>query len=114
MCLAALPNLHTIQVVHAHSQMTTAIKNAFEGHKFPSVRTVIMPSCAHEILRCCPGVEDLTCNEDDGSKLIGALTAAKYTNLKMLRGISPNKALAKRPYRMTAEQVDAIWLTNSV
>jgi hypothetical protein len=95
-CLAVLPNLHTIQVVHAHSQMTTAIKTAFEGHTFPSVRTIIVPSCAHEILRRCPGVEDLTCNEDDGSKLIGALASAKCGNLKTLRGISPNKTQAKR------------------
>ncbi|KIM73044.1 hypothetical protein PILCRDRAFT_829424 [Piloderma croceum F 1598] len=95
-CLAVFPNLHTIQVVHAHSQMTTAIKTAFEGHTFPSVRTIIVPSCAHEILRRCPGVEDLTCNEDDGSKLIGALAWAKCGNLKTLRGISPNKAQAKR------------------
>jgi hypothetical protein len=97
-CLAVLPNLHTIQVVHAHSQMTTAIKTAFEGHIFPSVRTIIVPSCAHEILRRCPGVEDLTCNEDDGSKLIGALAWAKCGNLKTLRGISPNKTQAKRTF----------------
>jgi hypothetical protein len=99
-CLAALPNLHTIQVVHAHSQMTTPLKNAFKGKSFPSVRTVIIPSCAHEILRCCPAVEDLTCNEGDGSTLIGALVAAKCNNLRTLRGIPMNSAKAKReqPY----------------
>jgi len=95
-CLAALPNLHTIQIVHAHSQMTTAIKNAFQGRKFPTVRTIILPSCAHEILRCCPRVEDLTCNEGNGSTLVGAMVAAKCGDLRRLRGISPNKAQAKR------------------
>jgi hypothetical protein len=99
-CLAVLPNLHTIQVVHANTQMTTAIKTAFKGHTFLSVRTVVVPSCAHEILRRCPGVEDLTCNKDidDESKLIGALASAKCGNLKTLRGISPNKAQAKRTF----------------
>jgi hypothetical protein len=76
--------------------MTTPIRNAFEGKSFPTVRTVIMPSCAHEILRCCPEVEDVTCNEDDGSKLIGALVAAKCNNLVTLRGISLTTAQAKR------------------
>ncbi|KIM73045.1 hypothetical protein PILCRDRAFT_93223 [Piloderma croceum F 1598] len=97
-CLAVLPNLHTIQVVHANTQMTTAIKTAFEGHTLPSVRTVAVPSCAHEILRRCPGVEHVTCNKhvDDESRLIGALASAKCGNLKTLRGISPNKAQAKR------------------
>ena len=102
-CLAVLPNLHTIQVAHANTQMTTAIKTAFEGHTFPSVRTVVVPSCAHEILRRCPGVEDLTCNKDvdDESKLIGALASAKCGNLKKLRGISPNKAQAKRTFLLS-------------
>jgi len=108
-CLAALPNLNTIQVVHAHSQMTTPIRNAFRGKSFPTVRTVIMPSCAHEILRCCPAVEDLTCNENDGSKLVGALVAAKCNNLRTLRGISPSTAQAKRLVK-TAPNLNSIYI----
>lgn len=95
-CLAKLPNLHTIQIVHAHSQMTTALKNAFEGRSFPGVRTMILPACAHEILRCCPLVEDVTCNESDGSKIVTALCAAKASKLTSLRGVSLTDNSVKR------------------
>lgn len=97
-CLLALPNLHTIQVVHAHSAMTTAIKVAFVGVVLRGVRNVILPSCAHEILRCCPKVEDVTCNEDDGSKLVGALAATKCTELRTIRGINLTDTLSKRMF----------------
>lgn len=72
-CLTLLPNLHTLQIVHAHSQMTTAIKNAFAGCNIPTVRTIILPSHAHNILRCCPNVQSVICTSDDGSKLICAI-----------------------------------------
>jgi len=75
-CLASLPNLHTLEVVHAHSQMTTALKNAFSSYSYPSIRKIILPTCAHNILRSCPGVRDVTCNEDDGGKLITAIIAS--------------------------------------
>jgi hypothetical protein len=73
--------------------MTTPIKNAFKGKSFHTVRTVIMPSCAHEILRCYPAVENLTCGEGDGNKLVGALAAAKCSNLRTLSGIELNAAM---------------------
>jgi len=94
-CLAMLPNFHTIQVVHVHSQMTIPLKNTFKGKSFPSICTVIVPSCVHEILQCCLAVEDLTSNEGDGSTLIGALVAAKCNNLRTLQGILMNLAKAK-------------------
>jgi len=72
-CLESLPNLHTLQLVHVHSEMTTTLKEAFEGHTFPRIRNVILPSCAHNILRCCPEVRQVVCNEDDGGKLITAI-----------------------------------------
>ncbi|KAG8720875.1 hypothetical protein FRC09_008842 [Ceratobasidium sp. 395] len=80
--LQLLPNVHTLQIPHAHSAMTTALKDAFKGSTFPSIRTVIMPNCAHEILRCCPGVESVTCNEDDGGKLVSALLEAGCSKLQ--------------------------------
>jgi len=33
--LEMLPNLHTLRICHAHSQMSTYLKSAFEGHVFP-------------------------------------------------------------------------------
>jgi len=74
-------------------------QNAFQGKLFS---TVPHRHYVHGILRYCPVVKDLTCNDsDDGSKLVGALVAAKCNNLRMLRGISPNAAQAKRLVKTT-------------
>ena len=103
-CLAALPNLHTIQISHVHSQLTTPLKNAFAGKTFPSVRTIILPPAAHEILRRCPDLEHITANEHeggrfvDGSKIVSAALATKCSNLKTLRRVNPNQAMVKRTW----------------
>lgn len=75
-CLKALPNLHTLRIMHAHSQMTTALKNAFENVSLPQIRTIILPTCAHNVLRACPNIVELICNEGDGSQLISAMAKA--------------------------------------
>ena len=54
--LSSLPNLHTLQVFHAHSEMTSAIRNGFEEVVLPTIRTLIIPGHCHEILKCCPQV----------------------------------------------------------
>lgn len=54
--------------------MMTPLKEAFEGKRYPQIRAIILPSCAHAILRACPEVRDVTCNEDDGSKLLTPMT----------------------------------------
>src|SRR5258706_319988 len=71
--LEMLPNLHTLRICHAHSQMSTHLKGAFEGHVFPQIKTVALPSAAHNILRSCPNVKDVTNVEENGSKLAGAI-----------------------------------------
>ena len=71
--LEMLPNLHTLRICHAHSQMSTHLKGAFEGHVFPQIKTVVLPSAAHNILRSCPNVKDVTNVEENGSKLAGAI-----------------------------------------
>jgi hypothetical protein len=94
--LQSLPNVHTLQVPHAHSAMTGALKTAFEGSSFPSIRTVIMPTCAHEILRCCPETRDVTCNEGDGGRLVSALADAGCSQLEVIRYVSPGPVMLKR------------------
>ncbi|KAG9090901.1 hypothetical protein FRC07_011987, partial [Ceratobasidium sp. 392] len=94
--LQSLPNVHTIQIPHAHSAMTTALKDAFKGSSFPSVRTVVMPNCAHEILRCCPEVESITCNEDDGGKLVAAVVEAGCSKLQVVKNVFPGPTVLKR------------------
>ncbi|KAG9318005.1 hypothetical protein JVU11DRAFT_66 [Chiua virens] len=95
-CLAMLPNLTTIQVMHAHSKMTTSIKNGFEGKRFPLVRRILLPSSAHGIIKCCPNVEEVTCTEGDGSTIVGSLVKGKCCQVRVLKGIgTPIKRLAK-------------------
>lgn len=71
--LEMLPNLHTLRICHAHSQMTAHLQSAFGGHVFPQITTVVLPSCAHNVLRCCPNVKDVTNIGEDGTKLAGAI-----------------------------------------
>ncbi|KAJ7686701.1 hypothetical protein B0H17DRAFT_1071613 [Mycena rosella] len=72
-CLARMPNMHTLQIVYAHTAMTTHLKNGFANTSLPTVRKIILPSWAHEVLRCCPEVTHVICNGDDGGKLVSAI-----------------------------------------
>ncbi|KIJ30063.1 hypothetical protein M422DRAFT_268419 [Sphaerobolus stellatus SS14] len=94
-CLSALPNLHTLHIIHAHSKMSSHLKSAFEGHSFPSIKNIILPSCAHEILRCCPEVTFVRNLEEDGSKIIGAISKC-CKKVEILERVDPNAAMLKR------------------
>ncbi|KAG5652110.1 hypothetical protein H0H81_006284 [Sphagnurus paluster] len=94
-CLHALPNLHTLQVLRAHSQMTTHLKNAFQGHKFPAIQVVVLPDHAHNVLRSCPEARTVICNGSDGGKLISAI-AKECKKVQRLEGFHANEALMKR------------------
>ncbi|KAJ7686696.1 hypothetical protein B0H17DRAFT_1204121 [Mycena rosella] len=74
-CLARMPNMHTLQIVYAHIAMTTALKKGFANTSLPTVRKIILPPWAHEVLRCCPEVTHVICNGDDyrGEKLVSAI-----------------------------------------
>ncbi|KAG5340348.1 hypothetical protein C0989_002078 [Termitomyces sp. Mn162] len=93
-CLKVLPNLHTLQILRAHSQMTTHLKNAFGQHKIPQVRTIVLPDYAHNVLRACPEVRVVMCNCEEGSKLIGAI-AKECKKVQVLRGFYPNVNMMK-------------------
>lgn len=67
--------------------MTTPLKKAFEKVSLSQIKTLILPSCAHNILRSCPNVTDLTCNAEDGKKLVTALTQASIRNVEVIQGI---------------------------
>ncbi|CAE6398930.1 unnamed protein product [Rhizoctonia solani] len=94
--LGVLPNVHTLEVPHAHSQITKALKAAFGGNVFSSIQKIILPTCAHEILRCCPEVREVTCNEDDGGRLVSALVHHGCRKLEVLRGVCAGPTLMKR------------------
>jgi hypothetical protein len=94
-CLQSLPNLHTLELCHVHQAMTTRIKTAFEGVALPSVRTVVLPTIAHHVLRSCPNVEDVTCNVGDGSQVHGTI-ASKCPKVERISGTVPSPAMLKR------------------
>lgn len=101
--LRTLPNVHTLEIPHAHSAMTTALKGAFEGNAFSSIEKIVLPSCAHEILRCCPSIREVTCVEDDGARLIGALTRGECSKLEILRNVTPGPVLMKRTFSLSLD-----------
>ncbi|CAE6485450.1 unnamed protein product, partial [Rhizoctonia solani] len=85
--LKALPNVQTLEIPHVHALMTSTFKKYFEGNIFPTIQKVVLPTCAHWILRSCPGIRDVTCNEGDGGVLISAVVSAGGRNLEALSAI---------------------------
>ncbi|KAG8728610.1 hypothetical protein FRC11_010619, partial [Ceratobasidium sp. 423] len=83
--LGALPNVHTLKIPRAHPAITKVLKKAFKDNVFPSIQKIILPTCAHEILRCCPEVREVTCNEGDGGRLVSALAHNGFKKLEALR-----------------------------
>lgn len=82
--------------------MTTAIKNGFEGKRLPSVRKITLPCQAHEIIKSCPNLEEVTCSEGEGSTIIGSLLKGNCQQVRILRGISaPLTRMLRRFERMT-------------
>ena len=96
--LSALPNLQTIEFVHVHSQMASAIGLALRGKSFPSVKTLVLPTCAHELLPRCPNVEDVTCNEDSGGLITTSIQAGHCVNIVKLLGVKLSPVTLKRAY----------------
>ena len=94
-CLQSLPNLHTLELCHVHQEMTTKLKQVFEGTNIPSIRTIVLPTSAHHILRSCPNVEDVTCNAGGGSEILGTI-AASCPKVERVSGTSPSAAMIKR------------------
>ncbi|KAJ7066376.1 hypothetical protein C8F01DRAFT_1123058 [Mycena amicta] len=72
-CISQMPNLHTLQIIHAHTQMTSHLKDGFAGISLPTIQRIVLPGHAHEILRCCPEVREVICTSSDASKLISAI-----------------------------------------
>ena len=94
-CLQSLPSLHALELCHVHQEMTTKLKLAFEGTKMPSIRTIVLPTIAHHILRSCPNVEDVTCNVGDGSQILGTI-ATSCPKVERISGMTPSPAMLKR------------------
>lgn len=74
-CLYSLPNLHTLQLmfVQEHQEMLATLRGAFEGQKYPQIKTIVLPGCAHWVLRACPDVIDVACNDWRNTELLEAI-----------------------------------------
>jgi len=107
--IKALPNLHTLQIIRTHDRMSNTLKEAFDGHVFPQVRTISLPSHAHHILRCCPEVRTVICNTRmDASALVSAMAKVckKVEEVQGFRGLEnvmkstalPSSLLARCTY----------------
>ena len=66
-------NLHTLRIVFSNRHMVPMTEEAFEHKRFPQIRTIMLPACEHSILRACPNVVDVTCNDGSGSQIISAM-----------------------------------------
>ena len=92
--LSTLQNLHTLQILHAHLQMTKAIKSALRRVVLPKIHTLIIPEHCHGILKSCPHVTKVWCNRGDGSTLVTAI--GKYCKeVQEMRGFSADGNLIK-------------------
>ena len=81
--------------MRAHTQMTTHLKTAFKGRSFPTIQTVILPTHAHEIMRCCKEARTVVCNYGDGSQIVTAI-AKGSKKVERLEGFAPDENMMKR------------------
>jgi hypothetical protein len=86
-----MPNLQTLHVLHAHTQMTSQIKAGFEGITLPAVRNLIIPGYCHELLKRCPEARSVRCTREDGSKLVTVIKKS-CTKVEEMRGFWMNTA----------------------
>jgi hypothetical protein len=96
-CLGALPNLRTLELVHVHSEMSATLGTVFKDKSYPQIRRIVLPSCAHNILRACPEVREVICNESNGSQLVSAITKA-CKHVEVFKGLPVEVKLIKREW----------------
>jgi hypothetical protein len=94
--LETLPKVHTLEVLRIGSMNPGPLELCFKGKSLPSIQRIVLPTRAHEILKCCSKVREVTCNEGDGRQLIDALLYAGCNGLESLRGVMVEPALTKR------------------
>ena len=88
-CLKSLPNLHTLEVGKWADDTTTApLKKALRRVKLPQVKTLIIPTAAHPLLRHCHDVEEILCvtmtNSQTPHGFHGSLVSNRDSKIKRL------------------------------
>ncbi|CAL1702731.1 unnamed protein product [Somion occarium] len=77
--LEALPNLSTIQVITC--RIPGDFGRATQGLSCPNVRTVVIPTDCHAVLKACPNTMHVRCAGGSGVTLIGSLKFSKCETL---------------------------------
>lgn len=93
-CLAILPNLHTLEVISMGTNCSEPLRKALEGVKLLQIRTLVLPSMAHYLLRHCPNVDDLTCTPfRPDEEFVGSLAIGQQ-KLRRFAVLFPGNATA--------------------
>jgi len=58
-CLESLPNLHSLEIGRAASNITAPLEKALKHVNLPLIKVLILPPAAHPFLRHCHNVEDV-------------------------------------------------------
>ncbi|KAK7687157.1 hypothetical protein QCA50_009660 [Cerrena zonata] len=95
-CLESLPSLRTVQIMWASAQITTPLKKAFVNRRFPQIRTVILPDCAHNFLRACPEVIEVICNDGWNQGKLATAIAAACKKVEIVQDITPKPYILDR------------------
>jgi len=93
-CLAILPNLHTLEVISMGTLCSEPLRKALNSVNLPQIRTLILPSMAHRLLRHCPNVDDLTCNPFRPDEEFVESLAIGQQKLRRLAVLFPGNATA--------------------
>jgi len=97
--IKVLPNLQTLHITNVTNDMSTSIKTFFEGNTFPQIRTVILPSEAHHVLRCCTEVRKVvSLNWDNSSRIVGAIRSS-CKKVEVMEGLLGEASVMKREFR---------------
>ena len=102
-CLAALPNLHTLEIALMWRDQFVAdhFVDALKKRKpqFQQLRTLVLPDKAHWLLRCCPNVEDLTCyGVTPDEAFVESLVVGKLNHITKLSILSRSVLLGEDPW----------------
>ena len=106
-CLVTLPNLHTLEII-SMGYYPESLRRALNGAQLPQVRTLVLPYVAHDLLRHCPNVDDLTytpCHHDREfieSLVMGGQKLRRFAVMSPVNGIVwTGKECSQNPERTT-------------
>ncbi|KAK7028543.1 hypothetical protein R3P38DRAFT_2937088 [Favolaschia claudopus] len=94
-CLASLPNLDTLHILHLQSKYGELLDDVFEDVEMKRLRTIIIPSSAYGVLASAPNVRDVSCNEGKADVLLDTILEF-CPNVERLQGFEITTLKQKR------------------